>query len=100
MIDGVVLDVELLDAEFGAESFGAQQRSEPGTRSDLRLAFDRQQFAITPQIVRAAFDRRARNRGADFRVIVADFERTEAGFANVERADRVFLAALATLETG
>src|SRR5712664_3650726 len=100
MVDRVVLDIELLDTEFGAEAFGAQQRGEPRTRSDLRLALDRQQFAIAPQIVRSAFDRRARDRGADFRVVVADFERTEAGFANVERADWVFLAALATPETG
>ena len=65
------------------------------------LAVHRQQLAIAPQIVRPAFDHLARDeRPADARVIVNHFERAEAGFAYVQRADRIFLAAFAALQIG
>ena len=100
MVDGVVLDIELLEPEFGAEPLACSSGVKPEYGPDLGLAVDRQQLAIAPQIVRARLDRRARDRRADFRVVVGDFERAEAGFAYVQRADRVFLAALAALQIG
>ena len=100
MVDGVVLDVELLEPELGAEAVALQQRREAGIRSRLGLAIDRQQLAIAPEVVRARRDRRARDRGANLRVVVGDFERAEAILAYVQRLDRIFLAALAALEIG
>ena len=100
MIDRVILDVEILDAEFRAEAFGSDQRGEAGKRPGLGLAVDRQQLAIAPQIMRARFDQLARDGGANARVVVSDFERTEARFAYVQRADRIFLAAFAAFQIG
>src|SRR5260370_34189622 len=98
MVDRVVLDVQLLEPEFGAEAARVQERREARKRTRLGLAIDRQQLAIAPEVVRACRDRRARDRGANLRVIVGDFERSEAILAHVQRLDRIFLAALAALE--
>src|SRR5271163_4321155 len=100
MIDGVVLYIEMLEPELGAEALAMHQRREAGVRADLGLALeiDRQQFAIAPQIVRPLLDCRARNRRANPRVVVRDFERAEAGLAHMERTYRILLAALATFQ--
>src|SRR5271156_2596297 len=102
MIDGVVLYIEMLEPELGAEALAMHQWREAGVRADLGLALeiDRQQFAIAPQVVRPLLDRRARNRRANPRVVVSDFERAEAGLAHVERTYRILLAALATFQIG
>src|SRR5208282_6512106 len=75
-----------------------KQRREARMEPDRRLAVDRQQLAIAPQVSRARLDNRARDRGLNFRVVVDDLERAEAGLAHVERLDRIFLAALAALQ--
>src|ERR1700674_4720427 len=98
MVDRVVLDIELLQSEFGPQALGMKQRREARVEPDRRLAVDRQQLAIAPEISRARLDNRARDRGLDFRVVVDHFERAEAGLAHVERLDRIFLAALAALQ--
>src|SRR5271156_1732042 len=100
MIDGVVLYVEIFQAELRAEPLAMQQRSEAGVGAYhvVLVEIDRQQFAIPPQIVRPLLDYRARDRGANPRVVVGDFERTEARLADVERAYRILLAALATFQ--
>src|SRR5260370_4323719 len=100
MIDGVVLDVEILYPEFGAESLRMHERCESGKWSGFGLAIDRKQLAIAPQIVRARFDQLARDRGPDARVVVGDLERSEARFAYLQRADRVDLASLPAFQIG
>src|SRR5271156_102709 len=102
MIDGVVLYIEMLEPELGAEALAMHQRREAGVRADFWRAFeiDRQQFAIAPQVVRPLLDCRARDRRANPRVVVRDFERTKAGLAHVERTYRILLAALATFQIG
>src|SRR5271169_4894165 len=102
MIDGVVLYIEMLEPEFCAEALAMHQRREAGVRADFGLALeiDGQQFAIAPQVVRPLLDDRARDRRPNPRVVVGDFERTEARLADVERAYRILLAALATFQIG
>src|SRR5438132_580908 len=98
MVDRVVFDVELLEPEFRAEAPRVQERREARKRPCLGLAVDRQQLAIAPEVVRARGDRRARYRSANLRVIVGRFERAEAILADVQRLDRILLAALAAFE--
>src|SRR5581483_5409116 len=100
MVDRVVLDIEPLKPELGAQPARVQERSEAGKRAGIGLALDRQQLAVTPEVMRARRDRRARNRRANPGVVVADLERAEAVFAYVQRLDRVFLPALAALQVG
>src|ERR1700682_337904 len=100
MVDGVVLYVEMLQAELRAEAMAMKQRGEAGVGPDIgdAVEIDRQQFAITPQIVRPLLDNRSRDRGANLRVVVGDLERSEAGLADMQRAYRILLPALATFE--
>src|ERR1043165_7188924 len=99
MIDGVVLDVELFDAQHFAEAMGAHERREAGVEAGLGLAVDRQQLAVAPEVFRARGDLLARERFLDRVVVVDDLQRTEAGLADVERLFGVILAALAALQT-
>src|SRR5690348_14601071 len=98
MVDGVVLYIEMLQSEFRAEAMTMEQRREAGVRTDIGFAveIDRQQFAISPQIVRPLLDNRSRDCGANLGVVVSDFEGPEAGLADMKRAYRILLPALAT----
>src|SRR5258708_16945169 len=100
MVDRVVLDKKILQAELSTEAMAMQERGEAGVRSDVGFAveIDRQQFAITPKIVRPLLDHGSRDSGANLRVVVGDFERAEAGLADMQRAYRVLLPALATFQ--
>src|SRR5271156_5415946 len=103
MVDGIVLYVEMLEAELRAEPLAVQQRGEAGVGADefgLVVNIDRQQFAIAPEVVGPLLDYRARDRRPNPRVVVGDLERAEARLANVERAYRILLAALATFQIG
>src|ERR1700687_6246467 len=98
MVDGVVLYIEMLQPELRAQAMTMKQRREARIRPDVgdAVKIDRQQFAITPQIVRPLLDNRSRDRGANLRVVVGDLERSEAGLADMQRAYRILLPALAT----
>src|ERR1700687_1812617 len=98
MVDGVVLYIEMLQPELRAEAMTMKQRGEARVGPDVRLAIEihRQQFAIAPQIMRPLLDNRPRDSGANLRVVVGDLERSEAGLANMQRAYRILLPALAT----
>src|ERR1041385_8123402 len=96
MIDGVVLDVELFDAQHFAEAMGAHERREAGVEAGLGLAVDRQQLAVAPEIFLARRDLLARERFLDRVVVVDDLQRSEAGLAHMERLFGIILAALAT----
>ncbi len=49
MVDRVVLDVQLADAEPLREPVGAHERREAGVQAGARLALDGQQFAVAPE---------------------------------------------------
>src|SRR5713101_1231802 len=100
MVDGVVFYIEMLQAELRPEAMAMKQRREARAGTDVGFAveIDRQQFAITPQIVRSLLDNCSRDSGANLRVVVGDFERPEAGLADMQRAYRVLLPALATFQ--
>ena len=53
MVDRVVLDVQLLDAEACREAVGAHERREARMEAGARVAFDRQQLAVAPEVLRA-----------------------------------------------
>src|SRR5439155_9849384 len=99
-IDGVILEVEGFDAELSGEPIRAHQRSEAGVRADVWFALHGQQLTISPKVVRTRLDRAAGDFGADARVVVGHFERTEAGLAHVQRLDRILLPAFAAFEIG
>src|SRR6267154_1192928 len=100
MVDGVVLYIEMLQAELRAEAMTMKQRREAGVGPDVRYSVEihRQQFAITPQIMRPLLDNRSRDSGANLGVVVGDLEWPEAGLADMQRAYRILLPALATFQ--
>src|SRR5271165_2004638 len=98
MIDGIVLDIQPLESDLRSKPLRVQQRSKARAQSQHRLAFDRQQFAVAPEVARTRLDRFMAYRLLDRCVVVIDFERTEAGFAHVKGAHWVLLPALAALE--
>ena len=55
MVDRIVLDVQLLQAEPLGEPVGADERRVPGVKPGARLAGDRQQLAKAPHVPRARF---------------------------------------------
>ena len=56
MIHRIVLDVELADAEPLRQPIAADQRREPRVEAGARLAGDRQQLAVAPEILRPLLD--------------------------------------------
>src|SRR5215471_7521580 len=100
MIDGIVLDVKILEAQLSAEALAVNQRGESRVRSHFGLAFDGQQFAIAPEVVRACLDLRPRQSGANFRIVVGDLQGTEARLTDVEWGNLVFLSTFFALEIG
>ncbi len=78
VVDAVVLDVQLADAEALGQARRRHQRREAGVESGQRLAGDRQQFAVAPDVARPRRDVLARERGARLLVVVDRLERAEA----------------------
>src|SRR5205814_2093680 len=77
-IDGVVLDVDLVQTECTPEVVGLHQRGAAGVRLDDRLVLNGQQRAVAPDGLGAGGDGLAAHQGADGVVVVGDLERTEA----------------------
>src|SRR5262249_15150952 len=98
MIDGIILDVQALQPELGAQAPAVNQRCESGVRSDFGLAVDGQQFAIAPEVVWTRLDLRAGQGGANFRVVVVDLQGPETRLTDMERGNRVVLSTFFALE--
>ena len=90
MINGVVLDVQLLQAEALGETIGANERGITGVESRAWLAGNRQQFPEAPHIARAPLDYLAGERVANRVVVVLDFEGTQTLIADPQRLCREF----------
>ena len=84
VIHAVVLDVELADAQRFREAIGLDERREARGEAGARLAGDRQQLAIAPQVARprrdglavmSCRDRRSRRRLERSEALVADEQR-------------------------
>src|SRR5438876_12425465 len=65
----------------------------------LRLAFDRQELAVAPEVSRAGRDPLVREHAPDGGVVVDHLEGTEARLTDVQRRDRGLAAALAAAQT-
>ena len=96
MVDRVVLDVELVEPEPLRQPRAAHERRVAGVKAGPRLALDRKQLAIAPEVFRPAFDRFARER--DRRVVVHGLERPEALVAHVVGLGRKHGLAQMTLQ--
>src|SRR5581483_11085286 len=84
-------------AETLGETLAAHERGEAGVEAGPRLAVDRQQFAVAPQVLRPAFD--VRSRHANGCVVVDRFERAETLLADVARLRGIAGLAQMTLQT-
>ena len=98
IIDRIVLDPQLAHAESPRQAVGSDQRREADLEADGRFARHRQQLGVAPHRLRSRLDRRPGERCPDAIVIVKDFERAEVKFAHVRGGQRIFAAALTTLE--
>src|SRR5262249_40117179 len=79
------------------EPIAAHQRREAGVEPGARLAGNRQQLAVTPQILRPPLDLIARER--DRAVVVDGFERPEAPVTDVGGFGRERRPAQMTLQS-
>src|SRR5215468_4982979 len=83
MVDGVVLDVQLAQAQTFGQPRAPDERSETGVEPRARLAGNRQQLAIAPEVFRPALDLLPRDLNRF--VIVEGLERSEAFLADPQR---------------
>src|SRR5215813_4937722 len=83
MVDGVVFDVQLAQAQTFDQPRAPDQRSEPGVEPRARLACNRQQLTIAPEVFRSELDLLPRDRNRF--VIVEGLERSEAFLADPQR---------------
>src|SRR5438046_1472617 len=83
MVHRIVFDVQLVQAEPFTETRRADERRESRIESRARLARNRQQLAIAPEILRTALDLFASD--LDRSIVVGRLERTEAFLADPQR---------------
>ncbi|MCG3774433.1 MAG: hypothetical protein JW395_1256 [Nitrospira sp.] len=96
MIDRIVLNVELVQSEVGAEILGAHQGGHSGMRAEKIWSFYRQEVGIAPDTVWAILDLLTGNALLDLLVAVFHFESSKAHLADMDRLRWVFFTALAT----
>ena len=97
MVDRVVFHVELANAEPGGQTVRLDERGESGMQARARLAVDRQELPVAPEVLGPLLDHLARHRAGNRRVVERDFERSETLRADPEGAGRVLgLAQVAT----
>src|SRR5688572_7588923 len=88
MVDRVILYIELPDAQMFCKSLGTDERCETGMEPRAGPSFDRQQLAVSPEVLRPPLDRVAGEKRPDGLVVVADLERPEALVADPQRRGR------------
>src|SRR5688572_30910971 len=99
MIDGIILEIQLADAECLRKPIGFDERGESRIEAGARLAIDRQKLSIAPQIVRARFDLRAGHIASDLVVVVNHFEWAKTLVADPQRLCREHCFAQVTLQS-
>src|SRR5262245_61763574 len=99
MVNRVIFEIELFDAKRSGQPFGAHERRAAGMQADTRLAIDRQEFTVAPEVGFAAGDFFPANRSLNRVVVIMNFQRAEAALTNIERRLRIFPAAFSALET-
>ena len=94
----VVLEPEAVDAESRAEAVGLEERRRADAESAGRRRVDGQELEIAPQAGRPRLDDRAAHPFPDRVLVVRDFERAEAGRADVGGTERLGPSTVATDE--
>ena len=97
MIHRVVFNVQLPQTQPGGEAIATHERREAGVETGERLAGDRQQLAVAPQVLRPLLNLLARD--VDGFVVVDGLERPQAFVADVYRFGREQGLAEMTLQT-
>jgi hypothetical protein len=98
IIGGVVLDVELFDAQFGGELVGADQRREARAQAGARLAFDREQVLVAPERAWPGLDRGTGDIAPGLLVVEGDLDGAEIVVTDGARLDGVERFALLALQ--
>src|SRR5829696_2413405 len=88
MIDRVILDVQLGHPEVTREPVRANERRASRVEPGQRLARNRQQLTVAPEILRTCRDAGRCDGGADRVVIVGHLERAETLIADEEGIGR------------
>ena len=97
-VRGVILDVEVVQAERLAEVFRAHERRVAGADIDRRIGVAGQEILVAPEAGGATLDRLAGDVLTDAVVVVGHFDGTETELADVEGRERVFAMTLATAQ--
>src|SRR5437773_1944770 len=97
MIDGIVLDVELAQAETISQPRAAHERRITGVQAGLRFTGDGQQLTISPEILGTVRDQLAREVYGG--VVVNRFERPQAFRADIGRFSGKYRLTQMTLQS-
>ena len=87
--DRIVFDIEFRHAERVSQVFRVNERCEAGVEPVCRFTVDWQELDVSPQACRAPLNGASGDGLSDDFVVVVDFQRAKAEFANVERFFRV-----------
>src|SRR3954467_307122 len=96
MIDRIIFDVQFFDAKISRQAVRFHKWSKTTVQSNRGLAGDGEQLAIAPERSRARLDDLTGQLLTDAFVVVDNFKRSEARFADVQWRDRILLATFTT----
>ena len=99
MIHRVVLEVEIVQSENFAQPLRMDQWRHSGMKTDGRRSINREQVVIAPKGFGTAFDRFPTEPFPDGFIVIVDFERTKAEFADVNGNGRIEPPTLTAFQT-
>jgi len=98
MVDGIVFDVELIDAKSFGQIVGAHKRSVADLEANGGFAINRQKFPVSPHAFGSSGNGVFAETLSDGVVVIRTFQRTKVILADVNRLFGVTFAALAAFE--
>jgi len=93
MDNGIVLDIERINAERLCKIVCLNERSETGIEAYLGLAIYGQEFAVPPEIFRPLLDLFSGYCLCNAGVIIRYFKRTKTELTDINGVNRIFPAA-------
>jgi len=94
VVDGIVFDIELVNAEDCTEPLGAHQWRKAGIKSDSGLTVDGEQLAVAPEILFAGGDFFPADGFFNSLVIIDDLQRAKTNVAHMQRLLGIISTAL------